>query len=107
MNYSARLDHLIQKLIETSSAPYAVTLYLGELLPISAAGAQHQWLTGTHQTALAHTPFRIERVQAELQCMACFEKYQPIQGETKCPFCGSMGAKILKGEELKLEVDYE
>jgi Zn finger protein HypA/HybF involved in hydrogenase expression len=35
--------------------------------------------------------------------MVCFEKYHPLNGEISCPNCGSVGAKILAGEEFYLE----
>jgi Zn finger protein HypA/HybF involved in hydrogenase expression len=42
-------------------------------------------------------------ITAEVQCMACFQKYHPEGGEIHCPQCGSFGAKILSGEEFTLE----
>ena len=47
---------------------------------------------------------------AEIQCMACFIKYQPLDGRIHCPQCGSVGAKILSGEEFyfeSIELDHE
>ena len=35
--------------------------------------------------------------------MWCFLVYRPKQGETQCPQCGSVGAKIIHGEELQLD----
>jgi Zn finger protein HypA/HybF involved in hydrogenase expression len=35
--------------------------------------------------------------------MACFEKYHPVLVEISCPRCGSVGAKIIAGEEFYLE----
>jgi Zn finger protein HypA/HybF involved in hydrogenase expression len=40
---------------------------------------------------------------AEQQCMVCFQKYHPLNKETSCPNCGSVGAKIIAGEEFYLE----
>jgi len=45
----------------------------------------------------------IRRVSAEQQCMTCFEKYHPARAEVSCPNCGSVGAKIISGEEFYLE----
>jgi Zn finger protein HypA/HybF involved in hydrogenase expression len=35
--------------------------------------------------------------------MVCFTKYCPAGGEVLCPACGSVGAKILAGEEFYME----
>jgi Zn finger protein HypA/HybF involved in hydrogenase expression len=35
--------------------------------------------------------------------MACFQTYDPENGKILCPYCGSMGAKILSGEEFSIE----
>ena len=42
-------------------------------------------------------------VEAQLQCMACFTAYHPVEQEIRCPSCGSSGAKIVAGEEFFLE----
>jgi Zn finger protein HypA/HybF involved in hydrogenase expression len=43
-----------------------------------------------------------------LQCMTCFEKYHPTDGELICPKCHGVGAKIIAGEEFSLEsIDVE
>ncbi len=40
--------------------------------------------------------------------MACFTKYHPKEGELVCPNCGSVGARILAGEEFSVEaIDVE
>lgn len=57
----------------------------------------------TKDTTLSRTTLTIHRVPAEQQCMACFEKYQPLNKETSCPHCGSFGARIIAGEEFYLE----
>jgi Zn finger protein HypA/HybF involved in hydrogenase expression len=35
--------------------------------------------------------------------MVCFQKYKPLEKEIFCPYCKSVGAKILAGEEFYLE----
>jgi Zn finger protein HypA/HybF involved in hydrogenase expression len=40
--------------------------------------------------------------------MACFTKYNPKEKELVCPNCGSVGVKIIAGEEFSLEaIDVE
>jgi Zn finger protein HypA/HybF involved in hydrogenase expression len=48
------------------------------------------------------------RIPAELQCMTCFEKYHPTDKELICPKCHGVGAKVIAGEEFRLEsIDIE
>ena len=58
-----------------------------------------QW----NESPLAQTTLTIRRVPAQQQCMVCFEKYQPARVEVSCPQCGSVGAKIIAGEEFYFE----
>jgi Zn finger protein HypA/HybF involved in hydrogenase expression len=40
--------------------------------------------------------------------MVCFEKYHPDGEAFSCPHCGSVGAKIIAGEEFFVEaIDVE
>lgn len=92
----------IAKRLETDS-PRAVRFSLGELIPISEEELRVQWAEATSGSALAQTRLDVYRVRANQQCMVCFQTYHPIDKETKCPYCGSAGAKILAGEEFHAE----
>lgn len=81
----------------------SVQIALGELFSLTEDQLRAQWAELTKGTPLAKTKLVIHRIRAEQQCMACFEKYYPAGGETPCPFCGSVGAKVLAGEEFHLE----
>jgi Zn finger protein HypA/HybF involved in hydrogenase expression len=72
---------------------------VGESIFFSDEQIHAQWSEST----LAQIPLIIRRVAAEQQCMACFEKYRPARAEVSCPHCGSVGAKIIAGEEFYLE----
>ena len=91
---SAIIDHLLQQQ-HFISAHIAV----GESILLSDEQIYAQWAEST----LAQIPLTIRRVPTEQQCMACFEKYHPIRTEISCPRCGSVGAKIIAGEEFYLE----
>jgi Zn finger protein HypA/HybF involved in hydrogenase expression len=92
---SAIIDHLLRQQTRISSVHIAV----GESILISDEEIRAQW----GETALAQIPLSIRRVPAEQQCMACFGKYHPARAEVSCPYCGSVGAKIIAGEEFYLE----
>jgi len=81
----------------------SVHIALGELLPLSQEEIRTQWLTLADGTRFAGAQVKIRLIPAEQQCMVCFEKYHPLHGEVSCPNCGSVGAKILAGEEFYLE----
>ncbi len=83
-------------------------IVLGELSSFVDDSIQFYWDTIAEGTIAQGARLHFRRVPAELQCMACFTKYTPQQGELLCPNCGSVGAKILAGEECFLEaIDIE
>jgi Zn finger protein HypA/HybF involved in hydrogenase expression len=92
---SSIIDHLLQQTTRFESAHIAV----GESILFSDDQIQAQW----GESPLAQVLLTIRRVPAEQQCMACFEKYHPVRAEVSCPYCGSVGAKIIAGEEFYLE----
>jgi Zn finger protein HypA/HybF involved in hydrogenase expression len=92
--FSAIIDHLIRQPKFTSAR-----IVVGESILLSDEQIYAQWA----ESPFAQTPLTIHRVPAEQQCMACFEKYHPIRAEVSCPRCGSVGAKIIAGEEFYLE----
>ena len=92
-----RLLSIIDQL--ASKPVRSVTIALGELHPFNEEQLRAQW----GASRLAATPLHVHVIRAEQQCMVCFGKYHPAQKETSCPICGSVGAKILAGEEFYLE----
>lgn len=86
-----------------SQAPRVVRLALGMLFELDEAAVRAQWAELTRGTALEHAPVYIRLIPAEVQCMACFSKYQPVDRRIHCPHCGSFGAKVLTGEDCILD----
>lgn len=80
-----------------------IHIALGEIAEISAAQIESLWRTLAQNTPLERAQLQFRPIHAEVQCMACFKKYHPINGEIHCPNCGSFGAKILSGEEIHVE----
>ena len=81
----------------------SVCIALGELFPLSEDELRTQWKQATKSKSLGQAKLDIHMIRAVQQCMVCFEKYHPVNKETFCPHCGSVGAKILSGEEFYLE----
>ncbi len=94
----AMIDQLIQQ------PPRSIQVALGELFPLDEDQLRTQWNELTKNTYLAQTTLTIRRVPAQQQCMVCFEKYHPTRAKGSCPHCGSVGARIIVGEEFYLEL---
>ena len=103
MQKESRLSAIVEQLIHRSMQIVSVQVAVGELVPISNEQIHAQWQEGP----LAHIVLNIRRVPAEQQCMVCFQKYHPLNQETACPHCKSVGAKIIAGEEFYLESTQE
>lgn len=95
----SRLPFIIQNLLQQSKQIVSVHLVVGELIRFD----EDQWRELIRGTPLVSCIAHIRLVRAELQCMACFQKYHPENLEPRCLFCGGVGAKILAGEEFYLE----
>lgn len=81
---------------------------MGELSSMVDDSIQFYWEVIAKDTIAERAVLNFRRVPAELQCMACFEKYHPAEKELICPQCGGVGAKIVAGEEFALEsIDVE
>ena len=97
------LAKALLKARESSKRVRSLQLALGEISEIDQRSVQEEWdeLSKGTTAERAHLHFRI--IKSEVQCMACFMKYHPLNGEIHCPYCGSYGAKVLAGEEFYLE----
>jgi hydrogenase nickel incorporation protein HypA/HybF len=85
-----------------------LNLVIGELATMVDDSIQFYWEIIAKDTIAEKATLHFRRVPAEFQCMSCFEKYHPNDGELICPICGGVGAKILAGEEFFLEsIDVE
>ena len=80
-----------------------VYLALGEISGLNQDFIQDHWDKISKGTPAEQARLHFRLINAEVQCMACFIKYQPLDGRIHCPQCGSVGAKILTGEEFYLE----
>lgn len=98
------LEKAIFKADELPSTQIAVIhIAIGEIAELDRELIQSHWRELSRGTPAEQAQLRFRLISAEVQCMACFQKYHPEGGEIHCPHCGSYGAKILKGEEFYLE----
>ena len=98
------LAKVIQHINETHAKHAAVIhIAIGEISELDPASFQTHWKELSKGTPAEHAQLHFRLISAEVQCMACFQKYHPRDQKISCPYCGSVGAKILTGEECYLE----
>jgi hydrogenase nickel incorporation protein HypA/HybF len=78
-------------------------LALGEISELNRDSIRKHWGELSQGTPAERAQLHFRSIKAEVQCMACFQKYTPLKGKIHCPYCGSYGAKVLSGEEFYLE----
>ena|SRR5215207_1217292 len=78
-------------------------LAIGEIAEFDQNAIQQHWNDLNKGTPAEGAQLHFRVITAEVQCMSCFRKYHPEDGKILCSNCGSMGAKILSGEEFYLE----
>jgi hydrogenase nickel incorporation protein HypA/HybF len=103
--------HLIQSIFtksvlqarESNKRVKSVQFAVGEISEFDQHSIQKHWDELSRGTPAERAQLHFRFIKAEVQCMACFTKYQPVDRKIHCPSCGSYGAKILSGEEIYLE----
>jgi hydrogenase nickel incorporation protein HypA/HybF len=105
MQSSLNARVILQNAIQRSggNSIRSLNIALGELSELDPASIQNHWNQLAKGTPAEHAQLHFRLIPAEVQCMACFSKYQPVDKQIHCPYCGSFGAKILTGEEYTLE----
>lgn len=81
----------------------SLSLVIGEIAELDQALLQKHWEELSKGTPAERAQLHFRSINAEVQCMACFQMYHPVDGRIHCPYCGSYGAKVLAGEEFYLE----
>jgi len=98
-----RLSAVVAQLLQRPTQPVLVNIAVGELIQFTDEEIYNLWSMLINDSPLAKADLTIRRIRAEQQCMVCFQKYHPLNQETACPHCKSVGAKIIAGEEFYLE----
>ncbi len=80
-----------------------IYIVIGQLASLVDDSIQFYWDLIAKGTPAEGATLHFKRIPAELQCMICPEKYPPNGKEIRCPNCGSVGAKVIQGEEFFLE----
>ena len=80
-----------------------ITLAIGEISELDQNLIQEHWSQLSKGTPAEQARLHFRLIKAEVQCMVCFSKYDPVDAKIHCPHCGSYGAKVLSGEEFYLD----
>ena len=80
-----------------------VHVAIGDIAELDRESIQRHWQDLSKGTPAEQAQLQFRSIPARVQCMACFSEYDPVAGEIHCPYCGSYGAKVLRGEEFYLE----
>ena len=100
----AILERALQKAGEQNAARItSLYVVVGEISTYTDDSVQFYWDEISKGTIAEGAMLHFRHVPAELQCMTCFTKYHPAEGEIVCPNCGSTGARIWSGEEFYVE----
>ncbi len=95
------LDHALRR--ANGQHIKAIQLIVGELKNLTNHAIRSDWEMIAKDTPAEGASLHIRQIDAELQCMACFQKYHPNSADFSCPRCGSVGAKVIRGEEFSVE----
>ena len=87
---------------KNSSRIAKVQILKGDLIEDSDAAVLARWAALAKNTPAKNAELQIQTIRAQVQCMICRQNYEPANRQIICPFCGSVGAKILAGEEFSL-----
>ena len=97
------LAKALVKARESNRRIRSLHLAFGEIAELDQTSIQKHWEEIRRGTPAEQAQLHFRSITAEVQCMACFRKYHPLDGRIHCPYCGSYGAKVLTGEEFYLE----
>ena len=78
-------------------------IVIGELASMVDDSIQFYWDIIAKDTIAEQAKLHFHRVSAQLQCIACGEKYRPTDRELACPTCNGVNTRIIAGEEFRLE----
>ena len=95
---------VLRHLHETSAGQVKIlNIAIGEISELDPISIQTHWDELIKGTSAEQAEIHFRLIPAEVQCMGCFQKYHPLNKKILCPFCGTVGARILTGEECYLE----
>ena len=85
-----------------------VNLLIGEFSDEREEALQFYWSDLAKGTRADGAKLRFQRVEAEMECLACGAVFHPEEQAALCPHCQSHRLKLLRGDDVRLEsIDVE
>lgn len=78
-------------------------IVVGQLSSIVDDSVQFYWDIVAKGTSAEGAQLHFRRIPTELCCQNCDLRYAPGKDDFACPACGSLGVRIVAGEEFYLE----
>ena len=80
-----------------------VNLSIGEFSDEREEAIRFYWADLARDTAAHEAQLHFQRVEAQMQCLACETIFHPTEEDSLCPACGSHRLKLLSGDDVRLE----
>jgi hydrogenase nickel incorporation protein HypA/HybF len=80
-----------------------IYLVIGQLSSIVDESVSFYWDIVSKDTIAEEAELHFRRIQTELICLDCNQRYHPGNEDLTCPSCKSSRVKIVAGEEFSLE----
>ena len=80
-----------------------IYLVIGELSSIIDDSVQFYWDIISKSTLAEGARLHFRRIETEMQCLTCHQRYHPSDRELACPTCKSHHVKVVAGEEFFLD----
>jgi hydrogenase nickel incorporation protein HypA/HybF len=83
---------------------------IGSLRQVEPSTLKFCFDAATKNTALAGAQLRVDVVEAAARCQVCRSEFEVEYNWFECPRCGTIGAELLRGDELQfvsLEIEKE
>jgi hydrogenase nickel incorporation protein HypA/HybF len=80
-----------------------VNLLIGEFSDEREEAIRFYWADLARGTAAHGAQLHFQRVEAQMQCLACETVFHPAEADALCPACGSHRLKLLSGDDVRLE----
>jgi hydrogenase nickel incorporation protein HypA/HybF len=77
-----------------------IHLVIGDLSSIVDDSVKFYWDMLSEGTIAEGAALHFKRIQTEMECLECQQRYQPSRGDLSCPACTSRKVKIISGEEF-------
>ena len=83
-------DQVLRK-VQEREEKRAIHLHLAldELSELDPPSIQRHWQKISNGTRAEHGELHVRLISAEVQCMACFQKYRSVDKKISCPYCPS------------------